>query len=50
MRSAIAPIIFLVSIGVSFINLNAAYATWIVLMPVLVIVLQLEQNNKKKAT
>ncbi len=48
MRSAIAPIIFFASIGFSFINPYAAYVTWIVLMPVFVIVTQLGRKNKKK--
>ena len=50
MRSAIAPIIFFASIGVSFIDTYAAYATWIILMPFFAIVTILGRKNKSKTT
>jgi uncharacterized membrane protein len=48
MRSAIAPVIFFVSIGVSFVNPYAAYASWIVLTPSFVVVSHLGHKRKKE--
>jgi uncharacterized membrane protein len=46
-RSTIAPIIFFVSIGVSFIDTYIAYATWVILMPFFAIVTILGRKKKK---
>ena len=48
MRSAIAPIIFGVSIGVSFINPILTYISWLGLVPTFVIVYRLGRKMEKK--
>ena len=49
MRSATAPILFLISIIVSFIDPILSYITWLALIPIFVIVYRLgHKNNQRK--
>ncbi len=47
-RSALAPIIFFVSIAASFISTSATYIAWVVLIPLLVVAFQMGRKIKKK--
>ena len=47
-RSSTAPIIFFVSIAISFVSPYAAYLSWIVLLPAVVLVTVLTTRHRKK--
>jgi len=48
LRNAIAPTFFIGSMGISFLSPTIAILSWYVMVPVLVIVLRLEQKSEKK--
>jgi uncharacterized membrane protein len=48
LRNAIAPIFFIGSMGISFLSPTIAVLSWYVMVPVLVIILRLEQKSEKK--
>jgi uncharacterized membrane protein len=48
LRNAIAPIFFIGSMGISFLSPTIAVLSWYVMVPVLVIILRLEQKREKK--
>jgi uncharacterized membrane protein len=47
-RSVIAPVVFLISIGVSFIALNLAIASWYAILPAVAIAYRLTRSTEKK--
>jgi uncharacterized membrane protein len=50
LRNIIVPIFFIISIGLSFIGPNVASLSWYGLIPILIIVLRLEQRRGKQQT
>jgi uncharacterized membrane protein len=47
-RNVITPIFFVISIGISFIDTNLASFSWYGIIPLFIIVIQLEQRREKK--
>jgi hypothetical protein len=47
-RSFIAPVVFLISIGLSFIGPNIAIDSWYAILPAVAIAYRLTQNSEKK--
>jgi uncharacterized membrane protein len=47
-RSFIAPVVFLTSIGLSFIGPNIAIASWYAILPAIAIAYRLTRNSEKK--
>jgi uncharacterized membrane protein len=50
LRNIITPIFFIISIGLSFIDTNVASFSWYGLIPIFIIVLQLEHRSEKQQT
>jgi uncharacterized membrane protein len=49
-RNIITPVFFLISIGLSFIDVNLASFSWYGLIPIFIIVLRIEQRSEKQQT
>jgi uncharacterized membrane protein len=47
-RNIITPVFFLISIGLSFIDVNLASFSWYGLIPIFIIVLRIEQRSEKQ--
>jgi len=48
LRDATAPVFFIISMGISFINPTAAFMFWFGMIPVLLIASRLERKGEKK--
>jgi uncharacterized membrane protein len=49
-RNVITPVFFLISIGLSFIDVTLASFSWYGLIPIFIIVLRIEQRSEKQQT
>ena len=49
-RNIITPVFFLISIGLSFIDVNLASFSWYGLIPIFIVVLRIEQRSQKQQT